>query len=146
MESINCCIMGNMNNYEIENILISNKNFLGCYASDQLHTLPTSLSKSFIINTANSDSDGEHWVALVLQEKRCFYFDSFGLPIINKNILHFLHTYQKVMYSDICIQDTNSEQCGKFYITFIKYVHSKKSYNDFILTLDFVKLYKNDEI
>ena len=68
-----------MNNYEIENILISNKNFLGCYASDQLHTLPTSLPKTLIINTANSNSDGEHWVAFMLQKNRCYYFYSFGL-------------------------------------------------------------------
>jgi len=135
-----------MNNYEIENILIYNKNFLGCYASDQIDILPKTLPKSLIINTANSDTDGEHWVALVLQKKRCFYFDSFGLPIMNKNILHFLQKYKKVMYSDICIQDINSVKCGKFCIGFIKYVNSKKSYNDFISKFDFVKLYKNDEI
>ena len=135
-----------MNNYEIENILIYNKNFLGCYASDQIDILPKTLPKSLIINTANSDTDGEHWVALVLQKKRCFYFDSFGLPIMNKNILHFLQKYKKVMYSDICIQDINSVKCGKFCIGFIKYVNSKKSYNDFITKFDFVKLYKNDEI
>ena len=135
-----------MYGYEIENILIYNKNFLGCYASDRLHTLPKTLPKSLIINTANSDSDGEHWVALVLQKERCFYFDSFGLPIMNKNILHFLQKYKKVMYSDICIQDINSVKCGKFCIGFIKYVNSKKSYNDFISKFDFVKLYKNDEI
>ena len=134
-----------MYGYEIENILIYNKNFLGCYASDRLHTLPKTLPKSLIINTANSDSDGEHWVALVLQKKRCFYFDSCGLPIINENILHYLHKYRKVMYSDNCIQDINSEKCGKFCIAFIKYVQSKKSYNDFITKLNFVKLYKNDE-
>ena len=135
-----------MNNYEIENILIYNKNFLGCYASDQIDILPKTLPKSLIINTANSDTDGEHWVALVLQKKRCFYFDSFGLPIMNKNILHFLQKYKKVMYSDICIQDSNSEKCGKFCIAFIKYVQSRNSYNDFIAKFDFVKLYKNDEI
>ena len=105
-----------MYGYEIENILIYNKNFLGCYASDRLHTLPKTLPKSLIINTANSDSDGEHWVALVLQKERCFYFDSFGLPIINENILHYLHKFRKVMYSDNCIQDINSEKCGKFCI------------------------------
>ena len=47
-----------MNNYEIENILIYNKNFLGCYASDQIDILPKTLPKSLIINTANSDTDG----------------------------------------------------------------------------------------
>ena len=131
---------------EIESVLNNNKNFLGCYASDQLPTVPSSFPKSLIINTAAFDTGGEHWVAIVMHEKKCFYFDSFGLPIINENILQFLSNYKKVTYSDVCIQNTFSNYCGKFCIAFIKYVHSKHSYNQFINQFDFVKLYKNDLI
>ena len=88
----------------------------------------------------------EHWVALLLQKNRCFYFDSFGLPVLNTNITHFLRKYKKVTYTDICIQHIYSEKCGKFCIEFINYVYSKKSYNNFISQFEFVKLYKNDEI
>ena len=37
-----------------------------------------------------SNMEGEHWVALVLKKKRCYYFDSFGVSIMNRNILRFL--------------------------------------------------------
>ena len=131
---------------EIETILCDNNHFLGCYASDQLPTVPSSFPKSMIINTATSDTGGEHWVAIVMQRKRCYYFDSFGLPVINEDILHFLEDYEKVTYSSKCIQNVLSSYCGKFCIAFIKYVYSKHSYNQFIDRFDFVKLYKNDLI
>ena len=136
-----------MNSNEIEAILRRNKQFLGCFAWDQLPQFPSSLPKSIIINTGKSDSSGEHWVAIVLQKNKCFYFDSFGLPIINDYILDFLDgDYNKVTYTDNCIQSINSDMCGKFCIAFIKHVNSKLSYNTFIEQFDFVKLYKNDEI
>jgi len=135
-----------MNAYDIENILFYNKNFMGCFACDQLPPLPTTFPRSLIINTAPYNTEGEHWVALVLQKNRCYYFDSFGLPVHNKNIIHFLYKYKKVTYTDVCIQHIHSEKCGQFCIAFIKHVHSKSSYNDFISQFDFVKLYKNDEI
>ena len=136
-----------MDSNEIEAILRKNKQFLGCFAWDQLPPFPSSLPKSLIINTAKSDTRGEHWVAIVLQKKQCFYFDSFGLPIINDYILEFIRdAYNKVTYTDNCIQSANSDMCGKFCIAFIKYVHSKSSYNTLIEQFDFVKLYKNDEI
>ena len=135
-----------MNAYDIENILFCNKTFMGCYACDQLPPLPTTFPKSLIVNTAPYNTDGEHWVAMLLQKNRCFYFDSFGLPVLNSNIIHFLRKYKKVTYTDICIQHIYSEKCGKFCIGFINYVYSKKSYNNFISQFEFVKLYKNDEI
>ena len=74
---------------EIENILNEDKNFMGCYASDKLPSIPTSFPKSIIISTANSDVVGEHLVTLVMYKKMCLYFDSFGLLIINVNVIIF---------------------------------------------------------
>lgn len=135
-----------MNSVEIEDILDEDKTFLGCYPLDQLPSFPSSFPKSLIINTATSEHSGEHWVGLVLYKNRCYYFDSFGLPIMKANILQFLDRYKKVTYSDVCIQNTFSDYCGKFCIAFIKYVYSKSSYNQFLSRFDFVKLYKNDLI
>ena len=135
-----------MDSNEIEDILSYDKHFMGCFASNQLPSVASPFPKSLIINTAPSDTVGEHWVALVLQRKKCFYFDSFGLPVMNHSILHFLRKYKKVSYSDVCIQNTFSEYCGKFCIAFIKYVYSKYSYNQFIDNFDFINLYKNDLI
>ena len=135
-----------MDSNEIEDILSYDKNFMGCYASNQLQSFPSSFPKSLIINTATADKGGEHWVAIVMHRKQCYYFDSFGLPIINENILQFVCKYKKVTYTDVCIQNTFSDYCGKFCIAFIKYVHGKHSYNEFIDQFDLVNLYKNDLI
>ena len=94
----------------------------------------------------NSNKDGEHWLGLVLLRKKCFYFDSFGIPIINENILNFLATYDKVTYSNICIQSATSLQCGKFCIAFVKCVRSNISYNNFLSLFERVDLNKNDKL
>ena len=79
--------------------------FLGCFPLDQLPNFPTQFPISCIINTQTSSKVGEHWIALILTKKHCFYFDSFGLPIINQTILEYLNPhYTIVRYSDVCIQ------------------------------------------
>ena len=58
---------------------------MGCYALDNLPQTPPPpqpYSRSLIINTSYSNEEGEHWVAVVMKKKACFYFDSFGLPIL----------------------------------------------------------------
>ena len=55
-----------MDSNEIEDILSYDKYFMGCFASNQLPSVASSFPKSLIINTAPSDTVGEHWVALVL--------------------------------------------------------------------------------
>ena len=130
---------------EINDILSHEKNFLGCYALDDLTLAPScSLNSSIIVNTSYSYERGDHWVAIVMKQKKCFYFDSFGLPILSKEIMNFLSPFQKVTYSNVCIQNVNSDYCGQFCIAFIKFVKDKKSYKDFLFKFDHVNLSKND--
>ena len=129
---------------EIEHNLKHDEYFMGCFASDLLPSFPNSFPKTLIINTKPSNMKGEHWVALVLKKKKCFYFDSFGVPILNDDILQFLQDYYKVTYSDVCIQSVNSEKCGKFCIAFVKAVRSKQSYSEFLSNFNFIDLSSND--
>ena len=148
-----------MNNLQIEDYLKNNPNFLGCFPHDSLNYLdslgdgfkvtPNSSStenkfpspkktRSIIINT--DSGRGEHWVAMVLTKGKCFYFDSFGLPIININILNYVNTkkYKTVTYSNQCIQDFQSTSCGLFCIAFVMYVKNRKDY------LSFLSIFKED--
>ena len=129
---------------EIEQNLKHDKYFMGCFASDLLPTFPNSFPKTLIINTKPSNMKGEHWVALVLKKKKCFYFDSFGVPIMNRNILKFLEGYRKVTYSNVCIQSVNSEKCGKFCIAFVKSVRCKQTFSNFLSSFDYLDLANND--
>ena len=150
-----------MNNHQIEYYLENDPKFLGCFPHDSLGDLrvaPNSSSssilgghqtgvltrlsprktKSIIINT--DSGRGEHWVAMVLTGGKCFYFDSFGLPIINTNILNYVNTkkYKTVTYSNQCIQDYLSTSCGLFCIAFVMYVKNRKDY------LSFLSIFKED--
>ena len=79
----------------IESYLAEDDQFLGYFPKDKLPPFPSQFPKSLIVNTDEASKPGEHWVALVLTKKKCFYFDSFGLPIVDFQILRFLKGYEK---------------------------------------------------
>jgi hypothetical protein len=115
---------------QIEDYLRSDGNFLGCFPHDNLPPFPSTLPKSIIINT--DSGRGEHWIAMLFTKKKCFYFDSFGVPVINTNILNYVKQYKTVTYSNQCIQDYLSTSCGLFCIAFVMYVKNKKKYLSFL--------------
>ena len=59
-----------MDGDEIEIILNEDNNVIGFKTTDELPSIPTSCPKYIMINTANSDMEGEHWIALVMYNKR----------------------------------------------------------------------------
>ena len=134
-----------MNSKEIESILKNDTSFRGCYSFDNLPKLGKKFPQKIIINTGRRETQGEHWIALLLTSEECFYFDSFGLPIINLEISKFLSSkFRFVTYSEICIQHFLSNKCGQFCLLFLKTVNNKKSYNNFILSFDHKNLQRND--
>ena len=68
---------------EIESLLEIDNNFIGCYPYDKLPMIESKNNFfSTIINTDSAKEKGDHWVAMRMTEKKCFYFDSFGVPIL----------------------------------------------------------------
>ena len=121
---------------EIWSFLQKKKSFMGCFPSDKIPPI-CSFPATMIINTADSSSAGEHWVALYMEEKLCLYFDSFGLPVLESDIRNFLSRYySNYVYNKIAIQDVTSKACGLFSIAFVKSVYSVKSYFNFIQQFD----------
>ena len=132
---------------EIEDLLQTSINFLGYFPLDELPPFPQRLPSSIIVNTDISTERGDHWLALVLEEDECFYFDSFGLPILEETLIRYLKPYYNlVTYSDVCIQHIESDKCGEFCILFIKHVNSKSIYENFLSQFDKFDLLKNDLI
>ena len=98
-----------MNSFEIEKLLERDKRFLGCFPHDKLPSFPKQFPRSLIINTDDSTRLGDHWVGVILNKDKCFYFDSYGVPILDKNIIDFLkNRYSTAIVNDTCIQDTFS--------------------------------------
>ena len=118
---------------EINEHMKDEEEFIGCFPYDKLPQIKDKKKNfSLIINTGDSQSLGEHWLALKVNNQKCFYFDSFGLPIINDMIKAFLRKYEKCFYSKVCVQDINSKVCGNLCIMFIKTVNNYCDYVKFI--------------
>ena len=131
---------------EIEFYLRANSHFMGCFG---INNLPKRLKFpcSLIINTDPTTEPGDHWLGLYLTKNKCFYFDSFGLGIMDQSIVTFLKQhYNKVTVNNECIQHHNSDKCGLFCVAFIKKVKSTNSYKKFISNFDSVHLLNNDKI
>ena len=132
--------------YEIENMLRDDKTFIGCYPHDKLPKIKDKVECSVIINTGGYKTEGDHWVAVKMTKYNCFYFDSFGVEIVDENIKQFVCRYDKVLYSNICIQDIRSVKCGEFCIAFINYVNNMSEYERFINMFSDSKMVLNDFI
>ena len=130
---------------QITHSLKNDKTFVGCFPSNKIpavHIFPSSM----IVNTDKDGQPGSHWVAVYLDENICLYFDSFGLPVLENDIVNFLKPYyQKVIYNSVQLQDMTSATCGHFCINFIHHVNSIKSYASFIQSFSHTNLIENDE-
>ena len=121
--------------------------FLGCFALDCLPPFPTEFPKTMIINTDYKSGPGEHWVAVILLKYECIYFDSFGLGVVESEILDYLKCYYKsCIRSNTCIQDVTSTKCGAFCVAFLLSVKNKMNYNKFIGHFNALLLIQNDII
>ena len=133
---------------EINRLLVNEKNFIGVFALDKLPKKKVNRPVSMIINNEVSGEKGEHWVSLVMLKKQAYYFDSFGLQIIDKQILSFLAKQKitKVIFSTKCIQSITSDKCGLFCILFVKTVKNKNQYKKFLNLFSENQLSINDHL
>lgn len=133
---------------EINTFLKNDPVFMGCFPSDKLPPMKGANNpQSMIVNTQRASKPGEHWIALVMTKRHCFYFDSFGLPVIEFHITEYLSNYySKVIYSSVCIQDIDSNKCGEFCIGFVKHTRCKKTYNTYLSNFNFKHVELNDLI
>ena len=132
---------------DIEAYLKNSNHFRGCFAVNNLPSMPSTFPSSLIVNTDPLSKPGDHWVGLVLTKRKCYYFDSFGLGVMDMDIIKFLkQAYKKVTINNECIQHITSDKCGLYCIAFVNKVTSKMSYKNFISKFDLVQLINNDKI
>ena len=106
--------------FQLQNKLKFLPCFAGVFPCDRIPSIQH-LPKAFIINTDKHDESGQHWVAIYISDdKNGYYFDSYGMPPINKEIQQFLNTNcTSWKYNTRCIQGLNSIKCGQFCVLFI---------------------------
>lgn len=105
---------------EIENELKDIKNFLGVFPLDRIPQLTSNCS--CVINTDPSNKPGQHWVSILVQNDFGFYFDSFGLPPLQKEFITSLnkHCVKGWTYNPTTLQSFNGITCGHYCIMYIK--------------------------
>ena len=129
-------------NITINTLLYNEQHFIGCFHINSLPTFPLFFPKSFIIYTNG------HWVSVLLVDKiTCLYFDSFGEPIKDNDLISYLgQYYNKIIYNSLKIQDDNSDKCGQFCMGFVKFVHNQIEFDNFLKLFKRKFLIINDTI
>lgn len=68
--------------YEIENFMKKYPHFKGVISADEIKTIEPDKKVAFVMNTANRDEPGEHWVSVFINtdknSRSVEYFDPFG--------------------------------------------------------------------
>lgn len=128
-------------NLEIMENLKDCEHFLGCFSISNLPNFPKTIPSSLILNLKG------HWVAVMLLEETCLYFDSFGNRNICSEIIDFLGVkYTSILINTVRIQNYSSIKCAEFCLAFIKNVDSCETYLSFLNKFDIKSRKNNDNI
>lgn len=75
----------------------------------------------YIINTAPSYTEGEHWCALIMHDKFCEFFDSYGEHPISYNLLTSLNPgCRKMIFNKKKVQGPTAQTCGHHCIYYVR--------------------------
>jgi hypothetical protein len=114
-------MLNNLTTSEIYKKLKNFKPFIGVFACNEIPQIPIGLrTYGFVVNTDPRELPGEHWVACFVSNGKGEYFDSFGLPPINNEIIDFFNKNTiSCSYNRTIIQSATSAKCGAFCILFL---------------------------
>lgn len=98
--------------------------FEGVFALDTLPVYVLRKPSIYIVNLDKSSQGGSHWCAIYFNSNGgAFWFDSFGLYPIKKEIEIFLfRNCQSWTFNSKQLQSINSDVCGQAVCVFTKYV------------------------
>src|SRR5580658_6478645 len=111
-----------MDTKQIINELKHLPKFIGVFPRDLLPTR-VKYPSCLIANTDPSSAPGEHWVAIILNRDRSGeYFDSYGLPPMHDEIIHFMNrTCPKGWtHNPITLQCIECVTCGDYCVYYLK--------------------------
>lgn len=120
------------------NDVVIKRKFGGVFASDRLPASRGPFS-SFIINLDPQRLGGSHWVSVFFDERenkrynerasRCYYFDSYGFPPLQRDILQFLkNNSSEIYYNETSYQQIATTTCGLYCLYFL-YRYSRHLYD-----------------
>ena len=139
-----------VSNIYLNKICSNLKNYQGTFSCNQIKNLKINLTNNtYIVNLSKSTEKGSHLIAIQVnnKDKIIRYFDSFGLPCTNQDILLFLsRVNKKYFYNNKQIQHFKSEYCGMYCLAFVMYHDNSSNFNKFLKMFQSDNLFKNDKI
>ena len=141
-EKINNKDLYPISNFKINEILKNNKNYIGNFSKNNVPKLKN--NQSTIVNLANSNDKGSHWIGMKFINNKLFYFDSYGILYI-PDIIKNQYSDNKIITNIYRIQSNDSNECGKFCIMFIQSnIKNESDYIKFLLQFEKNDFEKND--
>ena len=108
-----------LTNHYIEDVLKSYcKIFKGVFSCDTIPLFGKNSRFSVIVNLSPESQPGSHFIAIFVNKTRAYYFDSLGLPCINRDISNYLNQYS-VISNINQFQCLDSFFCGYYCMLFV---------------------------
>jgi hypothetical protein len=121
--------MVGLTNLQVEKIgkKLIGDSFLGVYPSDSIPSIKNINNNSIIFNLSTHSEPGSHYVAVLFNKNKIYYFDSYGKKLSNKHIKNNLKQYKlPIFYHTRTIQDNNSIFCGLFTLAYLRAIQKLK--------------------
>ena len=132
-----------LTNIEINEYYANEPRFNGVYSRNNL---PKIIEKgAYVINLAEYQNTGTHWIALFVKTNEAIYFDSFGIEHIPKEINKFIGN-KNIISNIFRIQAYDSIMCGYSCIEFINYMLKGKTLLDYTNLFSPNDFKKNDRV
>jgi hypothetical protein len=108
--------------------------FKGVFPSDRLKILNTTENQAYIINSEKHNMSGEHWLALIISNDECNFFDSYGFENLNMDILLSLKKagLSHYNYNNRQLQPLSSNNCGHYCVAFVLSFVNGYTFCDFL--------------
>ena len=112
----------------------NNKNYIGTFSKNNVPILKN--NQSTIVNLANSNDTGIHWIAMKFINNKLFYFDSYGIPYF-PDAIRKKYPNSKIITTIYRTQGDLSVECGKFCIMFMQSnIKNESDYIKFLLQFE----------
>ena len=104
--------------FEIQKYYQNEPKFNGVYSRNNLSKTKDG---AYIINLAEYESTGTHWISQYVNDNNVTYFDTCGVENISKEIKKFIEN-ENITTNIFRVQTYNSIMCGYFFIEFIDFM------------------------
>ena len=94
--------------------------FKGVFAKDEINNTITEFPGAYIVNSEPRWLPGRHWLAIYNDSQGVStYFDVFGIPPQEEEIIEFLNRSDTWQYSNIIHSSISANSCGHYCISFL---------------------------